>query len=512
MDRQPNIVLLMTDQHRADFTAGSGFALDTMPCLDAVAAGGVRFPRAYTTAPACVPARTSLLTGRYPSAHRVRQNWTGEHVARGDDLLDVLRGAGYSLHFSGKPHMYRGRDDFDTWCGPFMHTSAPPGSCEDEAFGRWLVDLDHGPSAEATPFPVERQYASRIVDGAISALESRDTDRPFFSWLSFPEPHNPYQTPEPYFSMFDPDDLPDRGAGPEGARGKGDAWRWLQDVVEAKRPGHDEEWRRYRATYCGMLRMVDDQVRRFLDHLDGAGVLEDTVVVFVSDHGDYVGDYGLQRKGAGMPEVLMRVPFVVRGPGVRARVEEDAHVSLADLLPTVCDLVGQPIPLGVQGRSLWPLLTGAEASDADFASAYAERGFGGLPYAVSDRPPLHFAYEGTTYDELNTVTQSGSSAMVRRGRWKLVYDVTGTGELHDLESDPMELVDLWEDPACAQVRAEMVESLLWWRLRVSDDLPQGRYTTRQAPHGWVRAATGAGATTEGGAAEEGPKVSPARGR
>ena len=484
---QPNIVLLMTDQHRADFMRGAGFGLDTMPCLDALAEEGVRFRRGYTTAPACVPARTSLLTGRYPSAHRVRQNSTEDQVVRGEDLLDVLGAAGYSLHFSGKPHMYRGREDFDTWCGPFMHVSAPPGTTADEEFTRWLVDLDHGPSEEATPFPVEQQYAHRIVDGAIDALEGRDTGRPVFSWLSFPEPHNPYQAPEPYYSMFDPDELPERGAGPESAPGKGEAWAWLQDVVEEKRPGHDEHWRRYRATYCGMLRMVDDQVRRFLEHLDRAGLTENTIVVFVSDHGDYVADYGLQRKGAGLPEALMRIPFVVRGPGVRARVDDIDHVSLVDLLPTICDIVGRPIPLGVQGRSLWPLLRGEEYSRRDFASVYAERGFGGLPYGADDRPPLHFPYEGTTYDELNTVTQSGSSAMVRQGRWKLVYDLSRRGELYDLDADPMELVDRWSDSALSEVRAELVETMLWWRLRVSDDLPQGRYTTRQAEHGWVLA-------------------------
>lgn len=485
--RQPNIVLLMTDQHRAELMAGAGYPLDTMPHLDSLAAGGVRFERAYTTAPACVPARTSLLTGRFPSAHRVRQNSTEDQVVRGEDLLDVLGAAGYSLHFSGKPHMYRGREDFDSWCGPFMHVSGPAGTPEDDAFREWLVDLDHGPSAEPTPFPVEQQYAHRIVDGAIAGIDGRDPTKPFFTWLSFPEPHNPYQAPEPYFSMFDPDDVPDRAAGPETARAKGAAWQWLKELVDEKRPGHDEHWRRYRATYCGMLRMVDDQVRRFVEHLDDAGLLEDTIVFFVSDHGDYVGDYGMQRKGAGMPEALMRIPFIVRGPGVEAGVDDVDHVSLVDLLPTVCDIVGRPIPLGVQGRSLWPLLRGEEYSEADFESVYAERGFGGLPYEADERPALHFDYGGATFDELNTVTQSGSTAMVRSGRWKLVYDVARKGELYDLEEDPMELADRWEDPWLADVRAALVETLLWWRLRVSDDLPQGRYTTKRPEHGWFLA-------------------------
>ena len=186
------------------------------------------------------------------------------------------------------------------------------------------------------------------------------------------------------------------------------------------------------------------------------------------------------------------------GPACAPRVDDVDHVSLVDLLPTICDIVGRPIPLGVQGRSLWPLLRGEEYSREDFASVYAERGFGGLPYRAGDRPPLHFPYEGTTYDELNTVTQSGSSAMVRRGRWKLVYDISGRGELFDLDEDPMELVDRWDDSTLTQVRADLVETMLWWRLRVSDDLPQGRYTTRQAEHGWVLAELDRPRESEGG--------------
>jgi arylsulfatase A-like enzyme len=487
----PNILLVMTDQHRAGFTAGEGFALDTMPCLDSVAASGTRVRNAYTTAPACVPARTSLLTGRFPSAHRVRQNSAAREVLRGDDLPDVLRAAGYSLHFAGKTHMYRGKADFDSFAGPYWHEHGPDTTEAQREFSQWLRSIDHGPSLQPTPFPLELQFPHRIVSEAIAALDARDRDRPFFSWVSFPEPHNPYQAPDPYFSLFAEDSVPERTCGPEAALAKGGAWRWLAQLLEEKRPGYDRLWRRYRATYCGMLRLVDDQVRRLLDHLDADGVLDDTLVVFVADHGDYVGEYGLQRKGAGMPEVLMRIPFVVAGPGVVARDNDTDCVSLADLFPTLCEAVGQPIPYGVQGRSLWPMLTGASYPEGEFASVYAERGFGGLPYATDHhapgeiRPPLHFAYEGTRYDELNSVTQSGTTRMLRQGRWKLLYDVTGQGELYDLADDPMELRNRWDDPGAAGIRAELTERLLWWSTRVVDDLPKAAYEPRRSEHNYV---------------------------
>lgn len=489
----PNIVLVMTDQHRAGFTAGTGFALDTMPFLDSVAARGARFGRAYTSSPLCVPARCSLLSGRFPKATRVRQNSAAAHVLRGADLVDVLGDAGYSLQFAGKPHFYRAAADFDTFAGPYMHLGGPAGTAtgQEAEFERWLAAFGHEVATEPTPFPVECQFPYRIVSAAIDAVDAAPTDRPFFSWLSFPEPHNPYQLPEPYFSLFGEDDVPDRWGGPEDAAAKGGAWQWLRELVEEKRPGYDAGWRRYRANYCGMLRLIDDQLRRFVDHLTDRGLADNTILVFLSDHGDYVGDYGLQRKGAGMPECLMRIPLVITGPGIEIADNERDFVSIVDILPTLCEAVGAPIPFGVQGRSLWPMLTGDPYPAEEFASIYGEYGFGGLFYGANERPPLHFPYAGRQFDELNTVTQSGNTKMLRRGQWKLVYDSRGCGELYDLSADPAELANRFADPALAEIRAELVAELLRWTIRTDDDLPAAAYTPKRAAHNW--------ATTEGNA-------------
>ncbi|WP_433441298.1 sulfatase-like hydrolase/transferase [Nonomuraea sp. CA-141351] len=481
---RPNIVLIMTDQQRADWTAAGGFPLDTMPFLDELMSGGVQFRRAHTTSPLCVPARISLLTGRYPSAHRVRQNSAAQHVLRGADLVDVLRESGYALHLAGKTHFHREPGDFDTYAAPYWHVGGPQSTPEHKRFDEWLLAQDHSVGHEATPFPLESQLPYRIVSDAIEAVDATPDDRPFFSWLSFPEPHNPYQVPEPYFSMFDPDEVPERMVGPEGAERKGGTYVWLRRLIEEKRPGYDEEWRRYRANYCGMLRLIDDQVRRFFTHLHQSGRDADTLVFFVADHGDFTGDYGLQRKGAGMPECLMRIPFSVVGPGVRARTDDVDFVSLADLFPTICDALGVEIPAGVQGRSLWPLLTGEPYPAEEFATGYGELGFGGLPYGVEERPPLHFPYEGRTFDELNTVTQSGTTVMVRRAQWKLMLDESGNGELYDLDADPAELDNRYADPELAGIRAGLTTDLARWMIRVRDDLPEAVYTLKRAPHNW----------------------------
>ena len=166
-----------------------------------------------------------------------------------------------------------------------------------------------------------------------------------------------------------------------------------------------------------MIRVIEDQIQGFVDHLEALGLRDNTLFIFTSVLGYYAGDYGLQRKGVELPECLVRVPLLFAGPGVAANdAPRDDFVSLVDLMPTLCEMVGAQIPYGVQGRSLWPLLTGQEYPRDEFRSIYAEAGFGGLPYDEDERPPLHFPYEGPRLDELNSVTQSGNLKMVRKGR------------------------------------------------------------------------------------------------
>jgi arylsulfatase A-like enzyme len=155
-----------------------------------------------------------------------------------------------------------------------------------------------------------------------------------------------------------------------------------------------------------------------------------------------------------------------------------------DVLPTLAEALGLETPFGVQGRSLWPLLTGGAYPEAEFRSGCVELGFGGLHYGEHEHPPLHFSYDGPRFDELNTVTQSGTVKCVRMGRWKLTYDMLGNGELYDLEHDPAELVDLFDDAAHADVRHALVEELLRWTIRAEDDLPLAGYLPKRAERNW----------------------------
>lgn len=492
MPQQPNIVLIMTDQQRADFSRAEGYPLDPMPFVDGLGNQGARFRNAYTPMPTCGPARCSLMTGRYPKATRVRENSGLQNITALTDLPKTLREQGYSVNLSGKNHTYLAQDDFD-WASLYMHHGGGRDDRrteKDSAFDDWLKSLNHGVHYEPTPFPLENQPPYRVVSDAMACIDERDQEKPFFLWLSFAEPHNPYQVPEPYFSMFPEEDIPDRSAGPEAIANKGDKWKWMRNLIEEKRPGYDDTWRHYRSIYLGMIRLIDDQIRRFVDHLDAIGQLDNTVLIFMSDHGDYVGDYGLQRKGVGLPEYLTRVPLIVSGPGIVANAEQrQEFVSLVDVFPTLCDMLDIPIPDGVQGRSLWPLLSGAPFPEAEFHSVYAELGIGGLHYTVEERPQLHFPYEGIQFDELNSVTQSGNLKMVRMGDWKLTLDSQGNGEMYDLSTDPAELTNLFGTPEHQDHQLVLTSELLQWSIRTEDDLPGGRYVRKRADRNWYATST-----------------------
>jgi arylsulfatase A-like enzyme len=487
----PNILIVMADQHRAGLTRRTGFAFDTMPVLDRLAASGVAFDRAYTTAPLCVPARVSMLTGRWPHAHRVRQNSAARFALFEKDLFQTMKTAGYRTALVGKNHSYltaehvdffRSYSHLDGW----LPNPAPP---EFLQFNDWMKHLNHGVSDTAAPFSVEAQFPHRIVTNAIEFIGDKQA-QPFAMWVSFPEPHNPYQVPKPYFDMFPPASMPPRAVGPEALQSKGFKWQWLRKLEEASYPGYDNNWRRTRSNYLGMLRLIDDQIGRLTGHLQKTGQLENTIVIYLTDHGDFFCDYGLNRKGVGLPEALTRIPMVWSGPGIRPQTNHPAFVSTADIFPTLCEAAGIPMPHGVQGRSLWPLLKGEAYPKEEFESIYAEVGFGGMNYTEKDTIPANWGRipgaSGAipTFDELNPVTQSGNMKMVRVGEWKLTFDMMGNAQLYNLEEDPYELKNLYGSPAAAAMQARMTAELLKWTIRTQDDLPDAAYTAKRPARNW----------------------------
>jgi arylsulfatase A-like enzyme len=493
--RMPNVIMLICDQWSYGTSKASGFPLDTTPTLDRMQATGVGFTRNYCTTPLCVPSRISMLTGRWPEAHRVRMNLQPDAAVFEKDVYQVAKAAGYQTALIGKNHTYLAEKDVDVW-REYSHGGEAPKlspSPENADYDRWLKGLHFNISDQPTPFPVSAQLPYRIMSDALDFIDASSPEQPFLLQIGIPEPHDPEQVPAPYWNMFPPESVPDRCAGPEALPTLGPRLQWEYRMQQDAFPNTEKWWRRYLSNYYGMLRLIDDQVARLVAILEKKGLSEDTVVVFTSDHGDSLMNFGIAHKGLGLRETVVHTPMIWWGGGLRPDKDvTSSFTSMADVMPTLCEVMGAEIPHGVQGRSLWPLLRGEAYPKEEFRSIYTGVGVGGLYYEDSDNVPLSAAHppkQPGMFDELNKVTLSGNQKMVRMGDWKLVYDMMGYGQLYHLRHDPCELTNLFGKPQHAKVQADLMAELAMWVIRVEDSLPTGpqnrQYQTKwPAAHNW----------------------------
>ena len=502
--RNPNIIIVMTDQQRADLRRSCGYELDTMPFLDAWAGGGVDFERAYTPNPTCMPARVSMFTGRYSQCHRVRTNHNQADVLYTADLLDVVKAAGYRTALCGKNHSHRVAGDFDyhETCGHLGDEWETELSHEEQAFADYLNQTRHMEMHSPSPGGTKVQHPYRNVSSLLRFIDEgrcegegkgEEEAAPFFAWLSFAEPHNPYQVPDPYYDLFPPEVLPEvHGATAEARAAKGERFTWIRGVWEQVLGADiDNRILRARSNYHGMLRLIDDQFARLIKGLEERRIDQETVIIYVSDHGDFVGEYGLIRKGTDLPDVLVRVPMIWRGPGIKAQGKRTSEfVSLVDVLPTICDILGAEVPLGCQGKSILPLLRNEDIPAGEFDTAYSESGFSGLFWNAADG--LTLPAEGAVpedwgaFDCLNTWTQCGQVRALWKRDCHLQVNMMGDGYLYDQSRDPYEICNLWDHIEYREVQTELLTELAAMMMKTADVLPvpRRRYRTKIHPKGY----------------------------
>jgi arylsulfatase A-like enzyme len=342
------------------------------------------------------------------------------------------------------------------------------------------------------PGDVRAQLPYRNVSSVFKFIdEQKSSEKPFFAWVSIAEPHNPYQVPAPYFDMFPPNEIPPTIAGPEALERKGERFVWVRSIWEkVLGDAIDQRIARARSNYFGMLRLIDDQFKRLIEGLEQRKIIDNTIIIFLSDHGDFVGEYGLMRKGPDLPNLLTRIPMIWKGPGIKAQGRRDGvFVNIVDIFPSLCDLLDVERPFGVQGKSIKPLLANTDFDEREFNTAYSESGFSGLYW--NDRDHLSVQEEGAcykweTFDCLNTWTQAGQVRMIRKGSFKLQLDMMGTGYLYNVEVDPMELENLFDDEAFISIKADLLSELSATMMRVTDLLPtpRSRYRTKIHPKGY----------------------------
>ena len=351
-DTRPNVLLLFTDQQRYDTIAAGGNDLIRTPALDRLCSTGVMFDRSYTSSPVCVSARYSLLTGLYP--HRSGCADNGHPM---DQTLPTLPGmlseAGYQTRAIGKMHFNPTRHTFGF---ERMELSEEiPGRVEDDEFLQHLVETPykhvnepHGIRSElyyipqTSQLPPERHTTHWTADRTIQFLRDRDRDRPFFTWTSFIKPHPPFDPPVPWNKLYRAHEMPpaERSARVDELM----TWHMRnQNHYKRRDAGADENMiSAMRAAYYACVSFIDYNVGRILDELEAQGELENTLIIYTSDHGELLGDYGSYGKRC-FYDSAARVPMIVSWPGKAPAGEVYTDpVSTVDLLPTIAEAAGVP--------------------------------------------------------------------------------------------------------------------------------------------------------------------------
>ena len=492
------ILFITTDQQRYDTLGCNGGTIARTPVVDALAADGVRYERAIPQSVVCMPARSSILTGQHVSTHGVWMNG----VPLPEDapsVAEVLQRAGYRTAIVGKPHFEPFLDPFARFpensfamkgtFGPhrgFDHfESATHGAVGPLHYARWLV-ANH-PEQVANFYPVldqrlevnamgggdtgapqvwhnsiarEWYHTDWVADRTIAWLDSLSSDDDWFCWMSFPDPHHPWDPPASELGRIDWRDVP----LPEG---------YVEDRVERERI-LDAKPRHWRLWYDGTLvsnyeapldwvpatltadqirevnamnaiecELIDEAIGRVLAAIGARGWDDDLDVVFTTDHGEFQGDYGLLFKGPYHVDSLMRLPLVWR-PARSARSDGFAPtvvtrpVAHIDLAPTFCRIAGVPVPDWMEGR---PLPVDDAAADARGEQRVLTEWDSDL-FGVG----VH----------LRTITRDG---------WVCTAYLPGTshdgteGELYHLDEDPLQRVNRWSDPSCASVRSDLLADL-----------------------------------------------------
>ena len=515
MSDRPNFLYFMADQLRVDWLGCYGHPVVRTPNIDALAASGTRFNQFFVASPVCMPNRASLMTGRYPSVHGLRYN--GCLLShRANSFVDVLKAGGWRTATIGKSHLqpFTDQDPFNRATmetGPIAEAWKPeegsyileePASYDAEGrfefptpyygfdhvdmqtahgdvagghYRQWfrekhpdwqqLVDrkneLPHNyscPQAFRTPIPEDSYPTAWVRDRAKDYIAaSADEADPFYAFVSFADPHHPFNPPGKYWDMYDPDDFDipvhyDDHKNPppplENAKRDFEAGV-VQKIKQISFMATDQHIREAMALTAGMITMIDDAIGDIVKTLKETGQYDNTVIIFNSDHGDYLGDFNLMLKGAWPKDSITRVPMIWSDPASRMEAETDALASTVDISSTILERAGLLRFYGMQGQSFMPPLTKAARHRDQLLIEFNDSGRRmGFP------EPARVRVLVSEY-------------------WHLaIYKGLDWGELYHRKQDPHHLENLWDDPAFAGIKAELMTDLAQQLIGQMDESPR----------------------------------------
>lgn len=492
-----NVLFIMCDQLRWDYLSCTGHPHLHTPNIDALAARGVLFDRAYVQSPICGPSRMSFYTGRYVSSHG--STWNNIPLKVGEMTLgDHLRPLGVRTALCGKTHMAADVEGMKRLgltpdseigarvaeCGfePFeredgLHPDGPryprnkaydqfmkqrgwpdenpwetvANSAEDgdgNILSGWFMDNADKPARAADEESETPYITTRAMD---FIREAGDT--PWCLHLSYIKPHWPYIVPAPYHDMYGPETHLDPVRNEAERKNPHPVYGAFMQERVSRAFCDDATRTRVLTAYMGLIKQIDDQMGRLMAFLDAQGLTEETMIIFTSDHGDYLGDHWMGEKEL-FHDASARIPMIVVDPRAEADVTRGqtshALVEAIDVVPTILDYFGgEPVPHVIEGQSLMPLLHEETDSLRDVAISEYD-------YSMRD-----------VRRRLGVEVKDARLTMLFDGRWKYIFAEGFHPMLFDLENDPDELTDLGADPAHAAECARMEKLHFAWARRTS---------------------------------------------
>lgn len=459
-----NYLWICTDQQRFDTIGALGNPHIKTPNLDRLVREGTSFLRAFSQSPMCTPSRASFLTGRYPRSARSSIN--GNLTFSKDETLvtKILADAGYTCGLVGKLHLTsvhkrmeaRTDDGYSTFkWSHHPYNSWPAGmnayqdwlaekgidwlSAYGSSFGDWPAPKPYRLPDEIHGISPEYHQTTWCAEEALNFME-QSKGKPWCVSVNIFDPHPPFDPPDVYKEKLNIEDMPlpkytegeldNKPSEQKDCYENGNA----HGIVTPTRGMTDREKRQVVRDYYAEVMLIDDQVGRLIDYLDQTGQRNNTVIIFMSDHGELLGDHGMYWKGGFLYHALLHVPLIFSCPGlIQQGLQSDALVELVDIAPTILELSELPASKAMQGKSFAGILTGKDDPHHHKDCTYAE-----------------YYYSAGRLHQV-------SATMYFDGRYKvIVHHNDELGELYDLETDPCEFDNLWNVPEHQELRSRMV--------------------------------------------------------
>ena len=460
---RPNLLIFMPDQQRADTIGCFNNPIVQTPNIDALAGRGVRFENAWSNHPVCGPSRVNLMTGWYPHTHGHR---TLTNLLRPDDpnLLKYLKDGGYQVAWAGgRGDVFApGTTEASThFCG-FTTKPAKMGMGPQFEEGSALYDAFYHGKRPGGEVWLDFDEASTIT--ATDWLKEKPKG-PWCLWIPLLFPHLPFEVEDPWYSMYSPGDLPARIA--DTGIGKPRFHEELRMKLGTDRLT-EEQWREIQRVYYGMVTRVDSQLGRVLQTLDEVGETKSTCVCFLTDHGEYLGDFGLVEKWpSGLDRSLLQNPLIMAGPGISEGSTAGTFAEMVDILPTFLELAEIDCGHTHFGQSLVPVLKDPGMRVRD--RAYSEGGFAVHELDLLETATGQYAKKADLQHEQPEIVGKGFS--VRTSDYTYVYRLYESDELYDRRADPAETVNLLPGNPDHPVAATLKDEMMDWLVSTGDVIP-----------------------------------------